>query len=348
MKILVKIIIFITLSILLIEGLRYSIFCGQVQKSISPHIILQKTLTASYYTDYEGTQIILKWTKKKSEAIISKIYHKRPNFEKIVYIAPPRAKDRIIIDDGETNWHYEPKINKVIRSNSFHNPEKEKLRKKQFELLLKNYKIKFQGKQVIAGRNCYVINIIPKYKGNPSQKVWVDTEYNIILKAQKKSYDGNLSYLSYFQEINFSPKFEKDFFKFKLPKGAKIINYKLTDKNLSIKDIEKKIGFKIILPKFLPHGYELENSTISVFQDKQSAHLRYTDGLNVISLFERKHTKYNSPIDSREINIGKIKGRITTSHEGEILTWTVKNIDLTLIGDIKKSYLLRIAESIGK
>jgi negative regulator of sigma E activity len=213
---------------------------------------------------------------------------------------------------------------------------------------LKNYKIKFHKNQVIAGRNCYVIDIIPKYKGKPSQRIWVDAEYNIILKTQKKSYDGDLLHLSYFQEINFSPKFEKDFFKFKTPKGAKIINYELTDKNLSIKDIEKKIGFKILLPKFLPYGYELESSTISFFQNRKSAYLRYTDGLNVISLFERKHTKYNSPINSKEINIGKIKGKIAVSQEGEILTWTIKNLDLTLIGDMKKSYLLRFAESIGE
>ena len=47
-----------------------------------------------------------------------------------------------------------------------------------------------------------------------------------------------------------------------------------------------QVGFTVLQPAFLPHGFHFQSAAITKYQGKKVAALRYVNGLNVLSLFE--------------------------------------------------------------
>jgi len=87
----------------------------------------------------------------------------------------------------------------------------------------------------------------------------------------------------------------------------------------------------------------------------QHIHLRYADGLTTLSLFETKADDVNlwdkQPPEAgrhrvEEISIGKVNCKIVSPPgRVRILHWTTK-LSFTLIGEISKSEMIAIAESL--
>jgi negative regulator of sigma E activity len=153
-------------------------------------------------------------------------------------------------------------------------------------LLLDNYDLGCVGMDTIAGRAAYVVEIAARGSDHPSKKLWIDRTNSTILRTDDYSASGDKRGSTEMNSVSFSTKINPR--TFALP-SAKSIHYVMLCKSGESADIFKGVGFPVAMPAYVPKGYKLEGyhllySTCSC--GHRSAQLTYTDGLNVISVFQ--------------------------------------------------------------
>jgi negative regulator of sigma E activity len=151
-------------------------------------------------------------------------------------------------------------------------------------LLLANYQAVPFKDDTVADGACYVVRLAPKYPGNPSKKLWIDKETFIPLRTERFDSDGKLASFSECIIVGFMQQNEKYF---RTPRGWR--NLRMTSTPISnAAAAARTAGFKPVNPSYIPGGYKLAGySTSELCPSVQSVTLQYTNGLNVISVFER-------------------------------------------------------------
>ncbi|MCX7920186.1 MAG: hypothetical protein N3A72_11395 [bacterium] len=279
----------------------------------------------------------------------------------------------VLVSDETTEWRYFPRRNIVVISEL---PTEVKMTPSRLQLLMQNYHIKSVGQEKILNRTADVIEIIPKYPGNPSRRIWVDIKQPIILRIEQFNAESKKISTSYFTELSFSKKI--DISAFTIPSTVKFINQSNTfRRKYSIEQAEKELNYAIKTATYLPPGYIYEGCYL--WQPRfrgtnQSLQLRYTDGLNILSIFEhpieKKRTErdFKKGIDrqfdrrkyspfqrnqGRDIEFRKhaedttreIREYFERQH-GKIMRINVGSIQCIIIGDLPQKELQKIAQSL--
>ena len=265
-----------------------------------------------------------------------------------------------LITTKDKSWQFSPAENIVYFKEL--SPQTKEIEKKKQDLLLSNYEVKTIGRESIAGRDAIVIKVSCKYSGRPSKKIWIDDKTDVILKSEQYNSNGDLMLLTYFKGVDYNPSL--DDINFKPPQGRIIKTVSEQDiKNLSADAISKIVGFKMILPSFLPDGYILEGCYLyRCGCGVDMAHLRYIDGLNSISIFQGKK---DCPICSEDQKkgffrkrIGMMRGRgircapkdceLLEQRQERVSAFTDKDLRFVIIGDISEKELNKLAQGLKK
>ncbi|HOK54567.1 MAG TPA: MucB/RseB C-terminal domain-containing protein [Armatimonadota bacterium] len=301
----------------LIAGLivLFGLSVAGIYAAMDPAEIVRKSQNADKYVSYRGLKYADITIDKKTVRAHFKIVHRKPDHTRTEYFQPAELAGIISIDKGSDSWRYLPAQQKWQ-----HN--KWELAPQRIDLALKNYNAVSAGKEKICGRSAYVIKLIPKKKGNPSETIWVDDKYFLVLKSELRNSSGTPVSVSAFREISFEPTDIKDS-AFAVPVNVKPPNNPVPD-----------LGFKVVKPKYIPKGYSfVQTTTVPVTKDVYAAHLMYTNGINTISIFERKRDKNSDKWDDR----GNMANVVRFDHG---------QVTFTIIGDISKAELQKIANSL--
>jgi len=137
----------------------------------------------------------------------------------------------LVVSNGEKMWIYDEKKNEVVVMDVGKykqvNPDYGQLVKD----MLKRYDVKLLGSEKVAGRDCYVVQLIPKNNKEVEAKMWVDKEFWYPLKIEYSL--GEIKSTMEYLNVEFNTGVSDDLFEFKPPKGAKII----TEKDFGIKKL---------------------------------------------------------------------------------------------------------------
>ena len=96
--------------------------------------------------------------------------------------------------------------------------------------------------------------------------------------------------------------------------------------------------FKVIIPGYVPKGYVLSGTTVMQICHERVVHLKYTNGINTISLFERVELKTpDTPPDAVK--------RPISYPSTQVVNWRQNGVVFTLMGDVSHSELRKIADS---
>ena len=90
--------------------------------------------------------------------------------------------------------------------------------------------------------------------------------------------------------------------------------------------------FKLIRPTYLPRGYKLVGMSMISVNGLSCAHIQFSNGSSVISLFERR-TDCESPQAQM------------TSKTMRVITWARNGVLFTLMGGVPRPELRKMAES---
>jgi negative regulator of sigma E activity len=257
----------------------------------------------------------------------------------MLYFAPPIIKGRKILDNGKLRIEYISGMNNFKISSSLNSSLARRRREKSLHLIFANYTISQLPDEDIAGREVYVISMVPQYSGNPGLKMWIDKETFLPLKQERYNSEGKLTFSSQFVEIHFNKKLSREELN-DIPKSVK--DRRFLPPHQVISDIEelKEISrFSLSFPKYLPSGYSFQEGVL--LNGGQRVALTYTNGLETIVLFQSPPMNVKTE-DSRQVPFGGALLMIGAKTE----FWTGEGKTFVLIADICEEEFNKIKESI--
>ncbi len=211
--------------------------------------------------------------------------------------------------------------------------------------LLKNYKAEYAGNATVAGRAACIINLTGRHKGMPAKKLWIDKERSVILRTIDYSANGDERNYTDITRIDFHARISAD--KFLLPGTGSVKPIPVCEP-ADPSSLEKILGFPVTPPRYMPEGYELDSYHLFYSQcacGRHSAQITYTDGLNVISVFERP--LMGSCCAACRMSAGRCEGCAVGGCEmGRAGSLRRGNKTVVVVGDLLPSEIKKIAESV--
>ncbi len=301
--------------------------------------ILKQSCAGFDKLDYSGT--VTSTVSYCGHKIITRstVRHKGKD-ERIEYLSGP-VRGVVIINTGKENRIYQPNTGKIIISQTVDSTRHDLVS------LLNNYKAIKTADGSVAGRKVNIISLESKHNG-PARKLWIDRKTGIILKSEEYSTDGRLRSRTEFTKISYAPQHIEAVNKLPDTVEAKWTREEL-DIPSSLAEVEKTVGIRTTLPAYMPGGYSLESA--SVYNcvcgcGNKAIHLRYTDGLNSISIYE---TPGSSQYGSNTCKIHcATKGRcvVADARQAQVATISIGKITVIVVADLSEAEITRIVDSI--
>lgn len=233
------------------------------------------------------------------------------------------------------------------------------------QLLLRNYNVRVLDGDPVAGRNTYLVEVEPKLVGRPSMRLWMDTETGIVLKMEKYSPQRWLEGFFVYSEINFNPDIDEAVFRNqettfdrsapgRMRGREEVWNHRQGE--LDLAEVRKKIRLDVIFPERVPGGFVLQSVQLMKLRTRESVHLVYTDGLDIISVFqslsdERTRGGWSERSTGRveKISIDGIECMVISTRPSLIFRWRQGGVSLTLIGELERKEMVEFVRSfVGK
>jgi len=347
-------------------------------KAILPkaEILLQKMIQADNSLDFEGRLTIMLQSQMGNQAFEVYVTRKAPDKRRIEIISPDElygtgfiinGNENIPIRQGNTPRFFPPP--------PFLQPDQmEDAQIHNTQILLKNYKARVLDGGSVAGRNTYLIEIEPKNSGRPSSKIWIDKEKSITLKTEQYNAKKMLQRVIAYSTIDFEPVIDDTSFQiprkfwdkkrpFRQSDREEIWNY--TQEKPDLDKLKDKVHFEIILPDRVSGGFALQSINIIKIGKEQNIHLKYTDGLTTLSVFQSPSNEMGKrprneppggppppssqpppppPKDRVEkIIINGVNCEVLSRTPVLIFRWQNKGIYYTIIGELQKKEMTSIA-----
>ena len=327
--------------------------------------IFRRIATAERETSYVGKRFSISWTSNDSFAREELVVHQPPTIHFIKLLSPmgenqpPMGREKPM--DRE-QWRDREHTDKApgappprrhFRGGEFFpppHPPIELMSPKDIELLNQNYQFRYAPSEQIAGHATDLLTIEPRFEGRPTKRLWVAQDKGVILRLEALNPQGNVYYMSVYTQISFQPE---------------QVQQKVTELQLSkesgrgmmrpaepvpLSEAQKALNHQLILPAYLPQGFQLQNVMLMKFRPEPAVHLLYTDGLMMFSLFESKEKPSREPRSRGEDvlieQLHKIPVQIMERRRIHILRWFQGGLSFTLIGELSRPEMTRIAESL--
>lgn len=256
-----------------------------------------------------------------------------------------------VVSNGSVMWIYDKKRNEVRILKLPKNKPPKFDYGKFIEFILKSNDVKLLGSDRVNGRDCYVIEVIPKNKSVliEKEKIWIDKEFWCPIKIE--SFTKLRSSTFEYRDLKFNTGIPDDLFEFKPPKDAKVVRgFSSTIKsNLSIEEAQRMVNFTILLPKYTD-GYEFDGARVMKFDGKETVILYYKKDGKIMDIFESKGYSYTSLPNATVINVNgtkmELKEALGLGGKIGILKFRKGNITVTVVAKLPKDELVRVGKSL--
>ncbi|HHW13960.1 MAG TPA: hypothetical protein GXX28_03380 [Firmicutes bacterium] len=305
--------------------------------------ILRKALAAGASQTYTGTMVLFTWTTGSGDATVVRVRHRAPGQSRLEYLAANHEPYLVTVDDGIHHWHYHPADAVAVLEPSTALAAGGV--QQSLTLLQHNYTLRTGGRGSIAGRSTEIVELVPRGCSRPVQRLWVDQQTGVILRTEQYRFDGSLAALTVFTAFEPVASLPEDLFHLALPKGVRVT--RRLDSAAPLKALTEESGFPVRLPSELPPGFVFAGAAVGRPEKENVVHLRFTDGLTVISLFEqaaRPFTRYRLE-GAKAVALKSGRGWLREECGGYVLNWTDGGINFTLVGEVPAAVLLRLANS---
>jgi outer membrane lipoprotein-sorting protein len=151
----------------------------------------------------------------------------------------------------------------------------------------RNYVARDAGEAPVAGRPTRLVDIAPRRKGPVARRLWLDRETSFALKRERYNAEGRLTSATEYEEVDFGAPVPPD--TFSVPEGWAKLEPGGQGPRLTVHELSARIGFPVSVPRYLPEGYVLLGGYVQEWGrwGIRMAELWYTDGLRVLSVYER-------------------------------------------------------------
>jgi len=224
----------------------------------------------------------------------------------------------------------------------------------------RNYVARVTGSAPVADRITQVVEITPRSGGPPAWRLWLDGETAFALRRERYNTRGEVTTSTAYVSVQFGEKVPPA--TFSLPSGWTKVEPGRVGARQSVAALSAEVGFAIRPPRHLPPGYVLQGGYSRHQGDRRGAsvpaavELRYTDGLRLLSVFEReaKGEEARPYREQAEEGRGKQRrgGGKTTSltlldRAGEkAVRYLGNSLAVVVVGELAEAELIRVAKSV--
>lgn len=329
------------LNLLLVSGAVWA--TGVRAGSPAVEQALERALAADATQTYRGTMLLFTWATGTGEATVVTVNHRAPGQSRLEYLNPRREPYLVVVDDGVHHWEYHPGGRTASVEAS---PEIPEVGSGSLDLLRHNYNLQDGGQGDLAGRATDIVELVARGCRLPNQRLWIDRQTGVVLRTEQYRADGSLSSLSVFTSFEPVKSLPDDLFRLRVPEGVRVRSD--FGPAAPLRDLSATSGIAVRLPAGLPTGFVYAGATISQEDEGRIVHLRFTDGLGVISLFEREarpFARYRLS-GSKPVELKAGRGWLSEECGSYVLNWTSGGINFTLIGELPAETLTRLANSV--
>jgi negative regulator of sigma E activity len=244
------------------------------------------------------------------------VIHLKPNKTRTDFFSPIQMAGTVVLQDGVSAWKFIPCENAwepIPPCRMFQGDC-------ACDCALQNYAARIVGSEDVAGRPTYVLYVSPKRCGEPVRRLWIDREHYLILGTQIETPDGFVLNSSRFVSIQINPS------------DISPAIFKVDGKVKAPEKAACGLGFKVLTPSYLPQGYHLAGMSRIMISGVSCAHLQFSNGVNLISFFQRKAEDNAAP--------PKLDCRVTN-----VLRCSRSGLQFTLVGNVPSTELRKIADS---
>ncbi len=212
------------------------------------------------------------------------------------------------------------------------------LRSDKLDLAQRNYTLQVIGRDRISGLFCLILDLTPKTKGNPARKIWVHPPTRLPVKVERYAPDGALEMRVEFTEAQINQPLPVMVFDTTVPSDWETIELPLHRQPLVPADAERVLGFPLLLPGWLPPGYIHEGTFAIQNRRWKIAHLIYTDGIGVISVFQHPFIKDRPPShQTSPVHRMFLQRKVLRD---------IGNVRVVLLSDVAREWLEKMADSL--
>lgn len=262
-------------------------------------------------------------------------------------LGPDGRAVQVVVSDGKTEWIYD-KARRAAWQGTPSDPASKRLALGEHSLLQNNYEVTVATADRVARRSVWMLSIRSRVDGVLSRRLWVDQKTGLALKSESYRADGTVASEMEFETAVFPRKPQKDkFFEFSLPRGAQVVK-RAPAESRSLAQAKPASGMDPHTPSWLPPGYVFTDLDVMPRHGKSILHYRYSDGINVLSLFQcPPRVKLGlGNAKGTDVAVGKGTGTLTQTREGSVLGWSLGRSQYILVGAVPAESLQKVASSV--
>lgn len=266
--------------------------------------------------------------------------HEKERFE---YFPTKHHPFQEIILNRQYIYQINPSKNLVVELSNPHEDLKEDI---ILNLAEENYLWNKEGIENIAGHSAQRIAVISKASGKIIARYWIDKIHPVILRQERYDDNGFPLFASYYLEMHYPRKLSNLIFK--VPQLGVKKNFP-SPKELKGNQALKQVNFNPILPSLLPKGFALVGTYLIEFPHFQKLYLRYSDGIQNISIYENSRSKPYQHLKGTRMSV--LKGHpieYLETPQGKIIRFAAGKLTIALVGNVSKSIAYSMAGSMLK
>lgn len=259
-----------------------------------------------------------------------------------------------IVSDGEEEWIYDRRRATAWKGEPADRDFKLQDPDEEMRLLERNYTFRLKGSETVAGRDCRILEVRSVAGGRLVRRLWVDRRYGLVLQRKTYLRDGSEASSMRFFSIDL-PANESDWdFTFFPPAGVKTEHNRLRPDYLEFDEAAEATAMRPMVPEWLPRGYLFESLNILPYKGATILHYRYTDGMDVLSLFQsprRARVRFQGALTqagktAQNLVVSGGRARLTLTAEGKFLEWWGED-HFVLVGRLGADAMRRVAQSLA-
>jgi len=257
-----------------------------------------------------------------------------------IFEAPASQKGVIVADDGVWTSRFEP-AGRIVRKKRSLERLPQNGGQRLVRLILRNYAVKIEGIETVAGRSCYRLRFEPRDRKDRTIRIWADKATGAELRRDELDHAGSTISISLFTSVAFPSNISDAEVIPRFPPKVRVINMSRSSVHTDVVGLTRAAGFPVRVPLLTPAGFEFAAGTAADIAGRKSAFLRYTDGLSDMTIIE-------TPMPGR--GASRPRGaRVTARPYGEVeVDYALEDLQVVLIGRSDPREMIAAAESMDQ
>ena len=201
------------------------------------------------------------------------------------------------------------------------------------EHLTASYSFNLAGQDRVAGRLTTVVNILPKERNRYSYQLWIDNEFNLLLKSVTLNRSGQTLEQVQFVQITVSDDLPDTLFDTEI-EGTGFTWYTNSNPDNTAATVVETSGWTV---NWVPAGFQMRNHRVQKMSesDMPVSHIVYSDGLAMVSVFVEKLMDKSQSLQGFS-SMGAVNA----------FSRVADNYQITVVGEVPLPMVRKIATSV--